>query len=377
MKIVFIGHSGIQYPHTRVRCYGFAKALRRRGFDTEILSFKDHLAAHLKEEDMYAKLRDRDKIRLVLAASRRLLGKRDSLFYVQKAHFHSAAPYLLSRFFGARYILDYDDYDVPLSNFFHHGRWNRLFFGTHRWDLITERLARRAVGCVVSSHYLEEYLRPLNPRVARVETGVDTTDFHPPRAERPEDAPLTFFWNGIVWGDEIFRSVMMAVRAFARVHREVPNSRLLLIGGGFHWQRLVDAARADHDHVPIVFRGWFPPEAMPSLLREADIGLLPFALDNEWVRGKSPTKLFEYLATGLPVVATAIGEVRHVLQDGENGLLAESEDKMVEGMLRLARDRDFRNRVGANARETAVGSYSQEVLGDRLAEFLRQFERGS
>jgi len=129
MRIVFIGHSGWDYPHTRIRCYGFAKALKQRGFDTHVLSFKDHLARERSEADMYAALRDRDKMDLVVRAIRRLWPDRKSLLYVQKAHFHSAAPYLLSRFAGARYILDYDDYDVPLSNFFTAGAGIASFSG--------------------------------------------------------------------------------------------------------------------------------------------------------------------------------------------------------------------------------------------------------
>lgn len=373
MKIIFIGHSGAQYPHTRVRCYGFAKAMKDRGFETEVLSFKDHLAPHLKEEDMYANLRDRDKIGMVLRAARKLFKQRDALFYVQKAHFHTAAPYLLSRFAGAKFILDYDDYDVPLSNFFHRGRYNRLFFGSSKWDVITERIARKAVGCVASSHALEDYLKKFNSKVVRVETGVDTGIFRPPMEERSEDEPITFLWNGLVWGDEIYRSVMMAIEAFARVHAEYPRTRLILVGAGFQWQRLVDDAKQQYDHVPILFRGWFPPESMPSVLREADVGILPFAVDNEWVRSKSPTKLFEYLASGLSVVASRVGEVQYVIQHGENGWLASDIDEMAEGMRVFAKDREFRRKIGHQARLTAIDRYSHEVLGDRLAGFLRQF----
>lgn len=371
MRIVFIGHSGEQYPHTRVRCYGFAKALKERGFDTRVLSFKDHLADHLREEDMYAHLRDREKMKLVLRGAWKLLCEPADLFYIQKVHFHTASPYLLHRILRRKYVLDYDDYDVPLSNFFNRGRWNRLLFGSHKWDAITEKVARNAIGTVVSSHALEEYMAPLNSRVARIETGVDAHDFRPPREERPADAPLTFLWNGIVWGDEIFRCVVMAIQAFELVSREFPHSRLLIVGGGFQWQRLIDFSKQHYDHVPLIFQGWYPPQAMPSVLRETDIGILPFALDNEWVRSKSPTKLFEYMAAGLAVVASDIGEVSHVIQSGQNGILVKDQESMTEAMLALARSREYRQTISANARQTILDRYSMEKLGDRLAEFMK------
>lgn len=374
MKIIFIGHSGHDYPHTRVRCYGFAKALKQRGFETEVLSFKDHLAPNRTEEDMYANLRDREKLALVGKAIRKLWKDRKALLYVQKAHFHTAAPYLLSRWAGARYILDYDDYDVELSNFFARGRWSRLCFGSSDWAEITRRVATRAAGCVVSSHGLEDFIGPFNHRVARIETGVDTQDFYPPRAEKSPEAPVTFFWNGLVWGEEILRSVHLAMEAFARVHAVHPNTQLLIIGGGFQWSRLIAEAKERYAEVPILFRGWMPPSAMPSVLREVDVGLLPFGVDNRWVRCKSPTKMFEYLASGLPVVAWNLGEVQHVIRDGENGMLVESSGEMATAMTELAANPALRRRLSANARLAAEKNYSHEVLGDRLAEFLRGFE---
>jgi len=374
MKIIFVGLSGFDYPHTRVRCYGFAKALRQRGFNTTVLSFKDHLAPHLTEEDMYANLRDRDKLGLIYRAVRKLWPDRKHLFYLQKAHFHSAAPFLLSKWAGARYILDYDDYDVPLSNFFARGRYSRLCFGTNDWEEITARIASKAVACVAASHGLEEFLSSYNENVIRVETGVDTEDFHPPRDEKPSEEPLTYFWNGIVWGDEIVRCAKLAMKAFARVHEKHPETRLLVVGGGLQWQRLIEEAKAEYDHVPIVFRGWMPPGAMPPILRESDVGLLPFGVDNRWVRCKSPTKLFEYLASGLPVVSWNLGEAGHVIQDGENGLLVDDLDSMTAAMTRLADDPGLREKLSRNARRSAVEKYSHEVLGDRLAEFIRRFE---
>lgn len=376
MKIIFIGHSGWDYPHTRVRCYGFAEALKKRGFDAEVLSFKDHLNHKFSEEDMYARLRDRDKISLVIEAVRKLRPHRKDLFVVQKAHFHAAAPWLMSKWFGSRFLFDYDDYDVPLSNFFARGRWNRLFFGSKDWEQITLNLAKRAEGCIVSSHALEEYLGPHNANIVRVETGTDVASFYPPREGRDDRGatkPLTFLWNGIVWGEEIVKCVNLAIESFAKVHSYYPNTRLLIVGGGFQWQRVVDETLANHPDVPITFRGWMPPEAMPSILREADVGLLPFSVDNLWFRSKSPTKLFEYMASGLSVVAWNLGEVKYVIEDGVNGFLADDAEEMTNAMMKIAKDKELRDSFSANARRTVEERYSHEVLGERLSQFIERF----
>ncbi|MBE7561107.1 hypothetical protein HS125_20025 [bacterium] len=178
--LFFVGLSGYQYPHTRVRCYHFARALaERHAVPTEVLSFRDDLAPEKSERAMY-ELTDREKMRLVLAGLRRLWPRRDAVFYVQKALFHAAAPFTLSRLGRNSYIYDCDDYDIPLSQFFARGRWNRLFFGSHKWDEITYRLARRALCCVAASHRLVEFFAPPSPCLSGAYR-VDVDAFRPPR----------------------------------------------------------------------------------------------------------------------------------------------------------------------------------------------------
>jgi len=119
-RVFFVGLSGYSYPHTRVRCYHFAKALGEYpDVETEVLSYRDHLCPERSEVDMFDNLRDVEKMRLVFQAFRQMYREDPkTIYYVQKAHYHSAAPYNLHRLFKRKYIFDYDDYDVELSVFF-------------------------------------------------------------------------------------------------------------------------------------------------------------------------------------------------------------------------------------------------------------------
>lgn len=365
-RLIFIGLSGKEYPHTRVRCYNFARILRERyGVPTEVLSFKEDLAQGRSEADMYEALRDRDKLWLTLKALRRLWATKGSVFYLQKAHFHAAAPYFLHRLGRNNYILDYDDYDIPLSNFFFRGRYNRLWFGTNRWDEITFRLSRRALRCVVSSHYLLEFLRPHHSSVHLVETGVDTTQFSPPETPPPAD-PLRFFWNGIVWGEPVFRNVRFAFDCFRKVHQAYPRTELLIAAQGAWMDRVKSQLQAAYSYLPIRILDWMKPESMPDLLRSVHVGLLPLVQKDPWFQAKSPTKLYEYMAAGLPVVASATGEATHIIQHGQSGLLAEDAEAFVAHMRALCEDEPLRRRVSTAARKRIDRRYSLERLGERL-----------
>jgi glycosyltransferase involved in cell wall biosynthesis len=82
----------------------------------------------------------------------------------------------------------------------------------------------------------------------------------------------------------------------------------------------------------------------------------------------SPLKLFEYMATGAAVVASGVGQVADVLQDGSNGLLVPPGDAsaMAAAVRRLIDDAPLRSRLGRQAREDAVRKHSWEQYLSRL-----------
>lgn len=341
------------------------------GIETGVLSFRDDLAPHRAEAEIYS-APDRVKLVLTCKAIGRLLRERDTLLYIQKAHFHAAAPFLLHRLgFFPNYILDYDDYDVPLSNFFARGVWNRLFFGHHDWGEITNRIARRAAGCVCASHELLDVLRPSNQQLAYIPTGVDTQLFTPREDSAPREETI-FLWNGLVWGEPIFNNLILMFKAFDRAHAEMGAYRLRMIGGGGQWERVKKLADTEFARLPIEWQGWADPENMPALLRDADVGLLPAAGDDLWLRCKSPTKLFEYMASGLAVTASQVGEATRVLNHLESGWLARDERDFSQALIRLSNDAALRRRMGGQARRDAVDRYSLPILGENLYLFIKQ-----
>ncbi len=379
MKILFLGISGYEYPHVRVRCYRFAEQLRANGIDAEVLSFKDHLASHYSESEMYG-LRDRDRVRLVFKSLPRLWRSSDSILYLQKLHYHTAGAQLLIRWLNRPFILDYDDYDIGTD---HHGSGlfcgfnrpllNRFFYGhTTDYDIL-EQSARKACACIAASHYLLEILKPFNPNVFYVPTGADTQRFTPSvppvHADRSE---IILLWTGIIWGEAIAENLYFLADVLMDVRIRFPNVKLRIVGQGeslnnviayFSELNLMEALEIIH---------WVPPDQMPFVLQEADIGLLPMIKDTPWTRSKSPTKLFEYLAAGLPVVASPTGEVNHVIRNGQNGCLASDRDQFAAAILRFCEDPEWRSRIAGAARRSAETEFSQDILGKRLAMILTE-----
>jgi glycosyltransferase involved in cell wall biosynthesis len=125
--------------------------------------------------------------------------------------------------------------------------------------------------------------------------------------------------------------------------------------------------------LPFRYDGWVEPDAVPTLLAGMDVGVVPLApisLDYEWMRAKSPTKLFEYMATGLPVVATRLGEAACIGDDGDTLFLASTELEMAEKMHRLLSDRELRLAMGGRARTLVEQEYSLHAAARKLSGIL-------
>ena len=92
-------------------------------------------------------------------------------------------------------------------------------------------------------------------------------------------------------------------------------------------------------------------------LQDIDIGLYPLP-DDDWVLGKSGLKALQYMALGIPTVATRIGANTRIIRDGVNGFLVNDPGGWKAAILELAADPELRRRVGLEAARTVVERFS-------------------
>jgi starch synthase len=199
-------------------------------------------------------------------------------------------------------------------------------------------------------------------RVLEVEWGADTDRFHPgarpaaPFPRTPDDTIAIFAGAFRTWHGAI-KLVDAVARLRARGERTL---KAVFVGDG---PELARTARAAQGLEGVMFLGGVVHDRMPGLLAAADIGVAPFditahgplALGFYW----SPLKVFEYMASGLPVVAPSIGRLRRIVNDGEEGILYDAGDP--EGLSRALRqllDPGRRQMLGRSARARAVRDFS-------------------
>lgn len=222
-------------------------------------------------------------------------------------------------------------------------------------------------------------------KVLQLEWGADTERFHPGASgtvpfDRPADVVAVFAGA--------FRNWHGAIHLVTALHELRARGRAdvgaVFIGDGPELPR-VRAAAEGLDGV--LFTGALPHTQMPACLASCDIGVAPFdagahrplSLGFYW----SPLKMFEYMSTGLPVVAPALDRIPSLVGHDREGLLYDS--AIPSGLphaLDALTNRTLRERLGRGARARAVREYSWAAHCRALDEAMRKLiarkrERGA
>ena len=127
--------------------------------------------------------------------------------------------------------------------------------------------------------------------------------------------------------------------------------------------------------VDVEFRQWSLDTEL-SCFNGMGIGLMPLD-DSPWARGKCAFKAIQYMALGLPTVASPVGMNAEVIRHGDSGFLASGEREWVDGLDRLLSNPDLAGRVGAAGRRRVEERYSLTVVSRRLVEILGELDRSA
>jgi glycosyltransferase involved in cell wall biosynthesis len=150
---------------------------------------------------------------------------------------------------------------------------------------------------------------------------------------------------------------------FETIRQRFPQVRLKIVSNDFY----------DSSSLPVVKKPWKLEDENADLV-SFDIGLMP--LNNDlWSQGKCGLKIVQYLSVGVPVVCTPVGINSDIIQNGENGFWATSDQEWIDRLSTLIQNPDLRYQMGLRGMRRVEREYSLAVTSEKFFRILQNLSR--
>ena len=250
---------------------------------------------------------------------------------------------------GPPYVVDYDD---AVFHYYDQSRSAqvRKLLG-HKIDAVM----RHAALVVAGNPYLAARARQAGARRVEIIPTVIDLQRYTPREETAKSG-ITVGWIGSPSTQKMIQGL---VPVLARCLDPVTD-RLVTVGARFEKPLM-----PNHE-----MRPWSEATEVEEI-RRFDIGVMPL-VDQPFERGKCGYKLIQYMACGVPVVASPVGVNTDIVQSGVNGFLAADDEAWGRAIRELKADAGMRRRMGAAGRALVERQYCLQVTAPRLIGLLQQ-----
>lgn len=349
MKILFLTQTPAQGPASRYRVYQYLEYLKERGVEYTV-SPSISAKAYRKFYKQDTLLKNICFLGIIFLNRLRTISKarKYDLVFLQR-EFIPYFPVWLEKllyYFNQNIIFDFDDaIFLPPC----HKKWIYKFGGTHK----IAKIIGFSKHVIVGNEYLKEYALRYNSRVTLIPTAVDTARYSI-KLSRSIKKEIVIGWIGMPSNIPYLRQLEKVFEILSRKY----NITLKIISTG----------KIKFKNVKIVVKEW-KYEEENSDLQSLDIGVMPLIKD-DWSKGKCGTKILQYMAAGVPSVASPVGANKEIIQDGINGFLADSEEEWMEKLSLLSKYPKLRYEIGANGRKTVENFYSLKVNAPKLTAAL-------
>lgn len=359
MKVLALASYPVDAAATRYRLQQFVGPLADRDIELTIHPFLDsELFKHLYRKDSFP----RTSVGLLKSAFLRLAdvmpARKADVILIQREAMMFGPPlieWLMTRVMKRPMVLDLDDATyVSYTSPTYGGVGSAL-----KWFSKTDDLIRWAAVVTCGNRSIAEYVSGKGATARIIPTVVDTDVFRP-APKRAESTPLVLGWIGTHSTFPYLESIFPVLRELAAKY----SFLLKVVGAGKEEVRIPGV---EVENLP-----WKLDREVQDF-QSIDIGLYPIdasLYSGKWASGKSGFKAVQYMAVGIPYVATPVGGSAEIGKEGATHFFAMTNDEWYCALETLLTDSARRDELGAAGRRHVVEHYDLDDQAGKLVEAL-------
>lgn len=264
----------------------------------------------------------------------------DHIFIFRDAFFFGTFFERLFSLSKAKIIFDFDD-----AIWLQDKNPNQGFFQRLKNPEKTDKITSIADHVIVGNEYLRSYAKKYNDNVSIIPSTIDFSTYG--SVTKNENEKVCIGWTGSFSTIKHFETILEALKEIGKKY-----------GDGVYFKLIGDPKYVNED-LKLKGTKWQAETEAQDLI-ELDIGLMPLP-DDEWSRGKCAMKGLQYMALEIPTIMSPVGVNKDIIQDGENGFLASTQEEWIEKLSLLIENAALRKKMGKAGYETVKESYSVEA----------------
>jgi len=230
------------------------------------------------------------------------------------------------------------------------------------------KMMENCSAVIVGSHKLLDFANKFSRFTHLVPSSINL-DYYKPKKEKEAKDYITLGWigNGINYKNDL----LMLIKPLEKIG-EKHKVKLIIVGSLEQKEIHENFGKIKKVKAKIIDSiDWANPPMVPITISEFDIGLYPL-IDNVYNQYKCGFKALEYMAMGVPVLASPVGENKFLVENSTDGFLVSKEEEWTEKISYLIENEEKRRKMGGEARKKIEEKYSTKICADKLINIFKE-----
>jgi glycosyltransferase involved in cell wall biosynthesis len=226
--------------------------------------------------------------------------------------------------------------------------------------LAAPAIAKRMDAVIAGNTFLADYFSKYCKKIHIIPTAIDIQRFSiSADIEKTQEKKFIIGWTGLARNYLYLNEIEPILDAFIRDH---DDAEILIISNRPWYFKILPPEK-------VTFIQWSNDNEV-STLHSMSVGIMPLT-DDPWSRGKCSFKMLQYMAVGLPVIASPVGMNADIFKKGNIGFAVSTPDQWYNALESLYNDRTLHTTLGKTGRYIVEQSYNAETISKELAKIFK------